>query len=114
MSTSVAIKQSQLQNWCLIIKDRKESGLSVPDYCKQHNITKHQYYYWYAKVKKELYSQNSFVEISAGPEKSRSEQPASNSNDMIEINSGTISIKIPLHTSKEVLARIIEVAAHAQ
>ena len=35
MSTQIAIKQSQLQNWAIVIKECKESGLKVADFCNQ-------------------------------------------------------------------------------
>lgn len=120
MSTKLDIKQSQLKSWAMIIKDCKESGLTVPVYCEQHNITKHAYYYWYAKLKKEVYSQTAFVEIPSEPvskpavKEVHKEVPVSNSKDVIEIRSGNLSITIPINASKEVLSRIIEVTSHAQ
>ena len=37
--------------WADIIKDCKESGLKVDDYCAQHDLSGNAYFYWLRKVK---------------------------------------------------------------
>lgn len=46
MNTKLATSQIRLKNWAAIIQDRKQSGLSVNDYCSQHQLSRDAYYYW--------------------------------------------------------------------
>ena len=39
-------KELRLAQWAGIIKEQKESGLTVKDWCNQNGITKDAYYYW--------------------------------------------------------------------
>ncbi len=51
MDTQLATNQIRLSEWTSIIKDRCQSGLKVEEYCKQHHLSRHAYYYWLRKVK---------------------------------------------------------------
>ena len=51
LATRAATKQIRLQHWRKVIQDRAESGLTVKEYCEQHNITKDSYYYWLRTVR---------------------------------------------------------------
>lgn len=118
MNTQLSIKSQQLQNWALIIKDCKESGLKVIDYCEQHSITKYAYYYWFKKVKESIYSSTDFVEITPPVpvptlEQSMQTSPAP-ADGFIEIKASGLTFSVPLSVSKETLSMIAEVAAHAE
>ena len=118
MSTQLTIAQTQLQSWAQIIKECKESGLKVNDYCSQHNLSRDAYYYWYGKVKKEFYSQQSgFVEIPADLPSKPSKITASEataSSEKIEIHCGKFTITIPSSSSAEVISKILEAVNHAE
>ncbi|MBQ9234488.1 MAG: hypothetical protein IJ167_10725 [Lachnospiraceae bacterium] len=45
----------RLAQWAGIIKEQKQSGLTVKDWCSQNGITKDSYYYWQQKLRKEIY-----------------------------------------------------------
>lgn len=45
----------RLAQWADIIKEQKQSGLTVKDWCSQNGITKDAYYYWQHKLRKEVY-----------------------------------------------------------
>ena len=38
MNTKLATEQIRVKNWAAIIQERNESGLSVKDYCAQHQL----------------------------------------------------------------------------
>lgn len=115
MSTQIAIKQSQLQNWAIVIKECKESGLKVADFCSQHGISKHAYYYWFKKVRTELFSsQNSFVEISDKKETKSSDRSSISTNENIVVHVNGISISIPMSVTKEKLEMILGAACHVK
>ena len=44
-------KTDSITLWKNRIQDRKLSGLKVNDWCKQNDISRHAYYYWYRKLK---------------------------------------------------------------
>ncbi|WP_305369638.1 IS66 family insertion sequence element accessory protein TnpA [Photobacterium leiognathi] len=39
------------QHWINIISNQQESGLSVPQFCKQHDINYATFHYWLKKLK---------------------------------------------------------------
>lgn len=44
-------KQQQRQQKLAMIEDWQQSGLSQKQYCLQHNIAYHVFYYWYKRSK---------------------------------------------------------------
>ena len=48
-------KELRLAQWAGIIKEQKQSGLTVKTWCSQNGITKDAYYYWQQKLRKEVY-----------------------------------------------------------
>lgn len=39
-------RKLSIQQWRQIIQDRQNSGLTVDDYCKKNNLSRHAYFYW--------------------------------------------------------------------
>jgi len=39
MNTKLATTQIRVKKWAAIIQERNESGLSVKDYCAQHQLS---------------------------------------------------------------------------
>ena len=54
MNVSKVTHQAKLEHWTMMLKEQKNSGLSVKDWCSQNSITKDQYFYWKRKVKESL------------------------------------------------------------
>ena len=48
-----------------IIKDRNESGLTVDEYCKIHNLSRNSYYHYLRELKKEAVQSPEFIELGA-------------------------------------------------
>ena len=48
------ISQVRCNNWVSMFHDRKESGLTVKDWCRQNNVSIHAYYYWLRKLRKQV------------------------------------------------------------
>ena len=46
MNTKLATSRMRTGQWADIIKDCKESGLKVDDYCAQHSLSRNAYCYW--------------------------------------------------------------------
>ena len=63
MNTKLATSRMRTGQWADIIKDCKESGLKVDDYCAQHGLSGNAYFYWLRKVKEAALTQSGFVEV---------------------------------------------------
>ena len=63
MNTKLATSRMQTGQWADIIKDCKESGLKVDDYCAQHGLSRNAYFYWLRKVKEAAFTQSRFLEV---------------------------------------------------
>ena len=114
MNTKLATSQIRLKNWAAIIQDRKQSGLSVNDYCSQHQLSRDAYYYWLRKIKENLLVESGFVEVASPvPFPLQKAQP-SDSKEMMQLCFQGMQLDIPLSVSRDTLLMIIEVAAHAQ
>ena len=46
LTTREMTRQFRLQQWQDVFHDRKESGLTVNEYCQSHGIARDRYYYW--------------------------------------------------------------------
>ena len=43
--------QYRYDRWVGIISERNASGLSIKDWCRQHNVKETSYYYWLKKIR---------------------------------------------------------------
>jgi hypothetical protein len=57
------LRNEKFQKWESIIEDRKESGLSIVDYCRENKIAVATYHYWKKKISSELAVTDKFTEI---------------------------------------------------
>lgn len=112
MDTKLATSQIRLNQWTGVIQDCKASGLKIDDYCTQHNISRHAYFYWLRKVKEAALQQAGFVEI---PAVSPSKQvPLENFSVQLTVRVGGLELGINEKTPGDLLARTIEVIRRAQ
>ena len=63
MNTKLATSRMRTGQWADIIKDCKENGLKVDDYCAQYGLSRNAYFYWLRKVKEVALTQSGFVEV---------------------------------------------------
>ena len=63
MNTKLATNRIRIGQWADIIKDCKERGLKVDDYCAQHGLSSNAYFYWLRKIKEAALTQSGFVEV---------------------------------------------------
>ena len=50
--TLIPDKQMKLQYWLDVIRQCRASGLTNQAWCKQHDVSLKNYYYWIAKIQK--------------------------------------------------------------
>ena len=51
MKISEVKQEYQLQEWCGMLRQRKESGLSVKEWCQEQGMAEHIYYYRLRKLR---------------------------------------------------------------
>ena len=51
MKISEIKQEYQLQEWSGMLRQRKESGLSVKEWCREHGLAEHIYYYRLRKLR---------------------------------------------------------------
>ena len=42
-------QQAGIEKWSRLIAEQKNSGLTIQDFCRQHDLSWHAYYYWLRK-----------------------------------------------------------------
>lgn len=112
LTTRAATKQIRMEYWRGVIKDRTESGLTVKEYCEQHNITKDSYYYWLRTVREAT------LQL-MGPVFAKLEAPKKDSQNgefhlELEIEINRARIRINRNTPKQLLLQAIHVLKYAE
>ena len=112
-------RQFRLQQWAEALRDHKESGLTVMEWCRLHNVSKYQFYYRQREVRKHAAQflalqpvqagKPAFVEVSHALRS----QPAVPDTDPVLsrvtacIRAGNADIFVSDETSEELLAKIL-------
>jgi hypothetical protein len=78
------MKKIERENWqkemFSLIREWKESGTNQQDFCRQHDLSMHAFYYWLRKYKQvNTASENSFLPVEIRP-------PANGARDEIHIH----------------------------
>ena len=47
----------QYAKWSRLISEQKNSGLTIRDFCRQHDLSWHAYYYWLKKIREQIVSE---------------------------------------------------------
>lgn len=101
----------RLKSWKNIIEDRLESGLTIKEYCQEHDISRDAYMYWLRQLRAAelMNKENMFTELVV----SDIPEPVAviPVQSPITINVGKASITVQ---DKESLRTVVEVLLHAQ
>ncbi len=111
MDTKLATRQIRLREWGGIIRDCNASGLTVNEYCSQHNLSRDAYYYWLRTVKEAALQQAGFVELPAEMVDSKS-RPSSYSAQLV-IRVGETELLVNQATPDELIRRVLGMVGHA-
>lgn len=124
----------QLKKWQRLIKECRESGMMIKDWCTANGISKYQYYYWLAKIRSECYEEavnqlqtagtnsnaavpvqvqaGSFVEIR--PEiVSEIPKPVNLNQPVAVVQKGSIRIEIMSNASASFIRQLLEAVQYA-
>jgi len=108
MNTKLATSRMRTGQWADIIKDCKESGLKVDDYCAQHGLSRNAYFYWLRKVKEAALTQSGFVEVQQQVEVS-----SCYPSPKLTASVNEVVLEIDENTPMDLLANIIKVLKNA-
>ena len=116
-----------LSKWKLLIEDRINSGMKVVDWCNANGYTKHAYYYWLAKLRKNNYSEavnslpiptasnntGSLVEIPLPSRHSSLQDVSANESPAAIIRKGEVSIELYSCSDPLLIKQLIEALNYA-
>lgn len=114
MDTKTATRQFRLNHWAEIIRDRMASGLSIRQYCSEHNISRNAYFYWLKKLREEavLTSETQLVELPVPVHPTSSVKPEN--LHPVEIDFNGARIHVGCTGCDEILAMVLKVLKHAE
>ena len=107
------VKQEyQLQEWSGMLRQRKESGLSVKDWCVEQGISEHSYYYRLRRLRQmacNALEQTQSVQLAEVPLAPNPEE--SHSKLRLTTKAGTLEI---MDADRSVLDRVLQAMLHAE
>lgn len=116
-TTSCVARQYRLQQWADQIREcqNRSAGLSVKEWCKQHEITAANYYYRLREVRKSCLDHISYdgMPQSIVPVPAEFMSPASQSvsTSALEVSINQVRIHVTNETSPELLKMVLQVAS---
>lgn len=57
MNTREIVEEYRLSHWARIMRERKDSGMSIRAYCRQEGFHENVYYYWQKKLREAAYDE---------------------------------------------------------
>ena len=113
-------KELRLAQWAGIIKEQKQSGLTVKAWCNQNGITKDAYYYWQQKLRKQVYEtikpqESIFAPVPNEVLLEQATIPEQKGSSSITLRKGKVTVEIADCTMySDIVALIREVIMDAQ
>ena len=103
-------RRIRLQEWSRIIQDRIESGLTIENYCSEHNISRDAYMYWLRQLRAAeiVHKEGLFTELVVS-DIPQTTIVTTSVPITITVGKGTISVQ-----DKESLKMVMEVLLSAQ
>lgn len=111
MSTELSVRNLQMQSWANDLRDQKASGLTVAQWCQQHNLSKNTFNYRVKALKKAAVSSLSprIVEITPHP----APEVSSSSEGDITLTINDVTARIHSADLDTVIASIVKAARNA-
>lgn len=118
--TSIVARKCRLQEWAFMIQDCNDRphGMTVKQWCLEHDITPANYYYRLKEVRKACLDSLAFenmdqriVPVSA--ELLAQKEEVQNSSSGLEVSVNGISIHVTDHADLELLKMVLQVAKNA-
>lgn len=117
-TTSLVAHQCRIQEWAAQIRDCKNraTGMTVKEWCDQHEVTTANYYYRLTQVRKACLESVPIkpVEQSVVPIPAEMLNNSSALNGDVELCINDICIRVKTDTSPELLKMVLQVATHVK
>lgn len=126
--TSLVARNCRLQEWAQMIQNcnNRPIGMSVDEWCQANSITKANYYYRMAQVRKACLDSlpeiaveqtivpvpMNLVSLEDAPSRTQSSQPSEDS--FLELTSHGITLRVTEQTSSTLLSKVLGVLAHVE
>ena len=98
----------RMAQWQSIIKECKESGMMVAEFCEDRNISWHAYYYWLRKIREYITqpqtAETEFVQLPLSTEVSAPTNPGT-----ITIHIGGVAVEVEGNVSRVSLKNVLKV-----
>ncbi|KLE15591.1 hypothetical protein [Clostridium sp. C8] len=97
--------------WKQRIKERKKSGMSVSEWCKINEVSKHKYHYWNNKINKnkKLDNEMDFAEVSSIISNTYDSEAAQCKPDDFQIFFNNVHVTVPSNFNQDSLAGLMKV-----
>lgn len=117
MNAKHVAHQLKLKQWAVLIQECRNSGMKTIDWCKENNISKDTYYYWFSLVRKAACAAHPelaepipcFAPISA---ESMSNRPLTAGASSVRISIGGAMVEVDQSTSPDILRMVLQVLTH--
>ena len=103
------------ERWAMLIKERRESGMTVREWCHDRDIKESRYYYWLRILRRDAVENKQqkqqvppFVELPADICREQSPEPAA-----AVIRKGNITIEVTESASAGFIAKVMEALSNA-
>ena len=98
----------RMAQWQDIIKECKESGMTVAEFCEDRNISWHAYYYWLRKIREYITQpQSTETEFVQLPQPAAVPAPVPVSSGTITIHVGRMSVEVEGNVNKASLKTVL-------
>ena len=98
----------RMAQWQSIIKECKESGMTVAEFCEDRNISWHAYYYWLRKIREYITqpqtTENEFVQLPSPTEVAAPTNPGT-----ITIHIGGVAVEVEGNVNRASLKNVLKV-----
>ena len=98
MDTRQVAHEVRRQQWALVMKERRESGLTIREYCRDHGIKEKTFYYWQRRLREAVCENLALREetaIASAPSFAELRMPMENPcKDVIRVRLGDVEVEI--------------------
>ncbi|MFT8316074.1 MAG: hypothetical protein ABF633_17765 [Clostridium sp.] len=95
--------------WKQRINEKNKSGMSVSEWCKINEISKHKYHYWNNKINKKLDKKMEFAEVSSIISNTHESEANKGKSDDFQIFFKNVQVTVPSNFNKDSLAGLMKV-----
>ncbi|MBU7008872.1 IS66 family insertion sequence element accessory protein TnpA [Phosphitispora fastidiosa] len=113
MNIQKVTKEYRLSKWMQVIQERQNSGQSIKVFCQEKGISRHAYFYWQRKLRKdacmELTKQTRETIVSCAPQGWMQLPQNQEIKSTLDIEVGGCRVSVDAETDTELLKKICRI-----